>query len=217
MPRDPEKRARSREMDKIRKQTRRAIERLEKFSEETKDMRKRHAAKQQLTQLQAKLDQTYAGKRSRTYSQKALSTAQKLKTTKHQTLKELRTSSYDFKSELNKASRGGVSLLGEKGQLKVQMFYRATQNAWQGMPNNEREQAIKDALGVDSLEQAYNKVMNTPEMREVLRDLTRDVKDTNALSEAYEQAERTPKRIDTPLEVMRVQVLEFTKAYAQSL
>lgn len=215
MPRDPEKRARSREMDKIRKRTRRAIDRLNKISETTTDMRQRHAAKQQLTQLQAQLEQTYAGKRTRTYSAKAISAGRSLRDERVGSIKELKQGVYDFKKEMNKASRGKVSMLGAQGQLKTQMFYRATQNAWQGRPNTEREQAIKDALGVDTLEQAYTKVMNTPEMREALRQITATVTDTNELSEAYEAAERTPKRIDSPTVLMQVQLMEFTKAYAQ--
>lgn len=215
MPRDPEKRARSREMDKIRKRTRRAIDRLNKISETTTDMRQRHAAKQQLTQLQAQLEQTYAGRRTRTYSAKAISAGRSLSGERVGSIKELQQGVYDFKNEMNKASRGKVSMLGAQGQLKTQMFYRATQNAWQGKPNAEREQAIKDALGVDTLEQAYTKVMNTPEMREALRQITATVTDTNELSEAYEAAERAPKRIDSPTVLMQVQLIEFAKAYAQ--
>lgn len=215
MPRDPEKRARSREMDKLRKRTRRAIERLNKISETTTDMRQRHAAKQQLTQLQAQLDASYAGKRSRTYSAKAVEAASKMRVEKVGSLKELKSSTYDFRREMRKASKGQVSALGAHGQLKTQMFWRATQNAWQGLSSKNREQAVLDALGVDTIEAAYNKVMNTPEIREALKQLNTQVTDTDEISAAYEQAERVPKRIDSPSVVLNVQMIEFVKAYAQ--
>ena len=215
MPRDPEKRARSREMDKLRKRARRAIERLNKISETTTDMRKRHAAKQQLTQLQAQLDASYAGKRSKTYSAKALEAASKLRGEKVGSIKELKSSTYDFRREMRKASKGQVSALGAHGQLKTQMFWRATQNAWQGLSSKDRERAVLDALGVDTIEAAYNKVMNTSEMREALKQLNTQITDTDEISAAYEQAERVPKRIDSPNVVLNVQMMEFVKAYAQ--
>ena len=215
MPRDPQKRKASREMDKLRKRTKRAIARLEKFSEETTDMRQRHAAKQQLTQLQAQLAQSYAGRRTRTYSEQAKAAGRAMAGVKTRTIKEMRKGgTYDFREEMNKASRGKVSMLGQRGQLKVQMFYRATQSAWEGLPNQERTKAILDALGVNSLEEAYVKVMNTPEMRKILNGITSNIEDTNDISAAYENAERTPRKIDSPTEVMQVQLIEFTKAYA---
>ncbi len=215
MPRDPEKRKASREMDKLRKRTKRAIERLEKFSETTNDMRQRHAAKQQLTQLQAQLAQSYAGRRTRTYSEQAKAAGRAMAGARTRTMREMKSQgTYDFKDEMNKASRSKVSMLGQRGQLKVQMFYRATQSAWEGLPNQERTKAILDALGVKSLEEAYVKVMNTPEMRKILGGITANIGDTNDISEAYEAAERTPRKIDSPTEVMQVQLIEFTKAYA---
>lgn len=216
MPRDPKKRAASREMDKIRKRTKRAIARLEKFSEETSDMRQRHAAKQQLTQLQAQLAQTYAGRRTRTYSEQAKTAAKTLRDSEVRSAKEMRSrGAYDFRQEMNKASRGKVSMLGPQGTLKVKMFYRATQNAWEGLPAAERQEAIIKALGVNSLEEAYVKVMNRPEMRALLKQTTSPISDTDDISAAYEAAERTPKQIDSPTEVMQVQMIEFAKAYAQ--
>lgn len=216
MARDPERRARSREMDKIRKRTRRAIERLEKQRQTTTDMKARHAAAQQLTQLQAQLDKTYAHKNgNRGYSTEALRAGRNLREQKVASLREMKKSGYSFQKELSKASMGKVSALGEQGTLKAKIFYRATQNAWQGLPNVQRAQAIMDALGVSSLEAAYNLVMNTPEVREILRQNGTTV-DTNELSEAYESAERTDRRYPGRTEIMAVTMLEFAKAYASA-
>lgn len=219
MPRNPETRAKSREMDKLRKRTKRAIARLEKFAEETSDMRQRHAAKQQLTQLQAQLAQSYAGRRSKTYSEQAKAAGRAMAGAKIRTMREMKSAgAYDFREEMNKASKGKVSMLGQRGQLKVKMFYRATQNLWsdsagKGLRNEERTQAILDGLGVKTIEEAYVKVMNTPEMRQILKGLTGGIYDTNDISEAYEAAERAPKQIDSPTEVMQVQLIEAVKAY----
>lgn len=215
MARDPKKRAASREMDRIRKQTRRAIERYGKIAESTENMRERHAALQRMTALQSQLAQTYAGKISKTYSEQARKAARSLRAEKTETLKELRETGYSFRKELSRAASGKISALGARGQLKAKAFYRATQNIWQGLPNSEREQAIKDALGVDSLEAAYNKVMNTPEMRAALRGAAENVVDTESVSAAYMQAERTPKGdAGSPDALLAVQVIEFAKAYA---
>lgn len=216
MARDPERRARSREMDKIRKRTRRAIERLEKQRQTTTDMKARHAAAQQLTQLQAQLDKTYAHKTgNRRYSIEALRAGRNLREQKVSSTRELQKSGFNFQKELSKASQGKVSALGERGTLKAKIFYRATQNAWQGLPNNQRAQAIMDALGCSSIEEAYNLVMNTPEVREILRQ-NGTTADTNELSEAYENAERTDRRYSGRTEVLAVTMLEFAKAYASA-
>lgn len=214
MARDPEKRARSREADKLRKRAKRAIARLEKFAESTSDVRQRHAAKQQLTQIQSELSRSYAGSRSRTYGEQAASALASIKSRVFRTINVLRNKGvYDFREEMNKASRGKPSVLGAQGKLKNQMFWRATQNIWAGLPNSERAAAVTDALGASSLEAAFVKVMNTKEMRAALRGIGATVTDTDDISAAYEDAERLPRRIDTPTEVMMVQQIEFTKAY----
>lgn len=220
MPRDPQKRAYSREMDKIRKRTRRAIARLESQAAETTNYLVKRQARQQIAQLQADLSNLSARGRNRTYTEKAQAALESLGKEERRIAptRELSRKQVDFQAELAKASRGGMSVLGSKPKEKVQLFYRMTQNLWNrpGVPMGERNKAIMQALGVDSLEAAYAKVMNSKEARRVLRQLDVSggvVRDTDEMSEAYMEAERTQYRIDTPTVILVAQMVEGTKAY----
>lgn len=65
-----------------------------------------------------------------------------------------------FQFEMNRASQGKDTSLGEHGKYYVQIFYRATQRIWEGLPNSQRNQAIMAALGDDSLQSAFLQVLN---------------------------------------------------------
>lgn len=53
---------------------------------------------------------------------------------------------------------------GEAGEKHLErIFYMATQSIWRDKPNEERDQAIMKALGVESLEDAYTKVLEENE------------------------------------------------------
>ena len=131
-------------------------------------------------------------------------------------LREIKQQPIDFAKELRKAKAGGISALGAKGREKAQLFYRVTQRLWEGKPLAERNNAIMEGLGVSSLEAAYAKIITRSDVRDVLRQLDTSggaVKDTDDLSEAYREAERTQKQIDTPTSVLLVQQIEAVKAY----
>lgn len=75
-----------------------------------------------------------------------------------------------YQNQLNMASRLGRESNGEFDMLtaptsmtstQVSIFYKSTQNVWEGKPGN-RNKAIMDYFGVDSLEEAFNMVMNDP-------------------------------------------------------
>lgn len=224
MPRDPQKRAYSREVDKIRKRTRRAIARLQQQEAESTNYLVKRQARQQIARLQADLANLSARGRDRTYTEKSKEALMSLSSEAARVApaRELSRKKVDFASEIRKASRGGISVLGSKPKEKVQLFYRMTQRFWNrdGVAMRDRNRAIMEGLGVDSMEAAWAKVMGSKEARRVLRQLDISggiVRDTDDLSEAYQEAERTQYRIDTPTVIMMAQMVEGTKAYGAPL
>lgn len=67
-----------------------------------------------------------------------------------------------FKQQMGLAMNGKASSLGKRGfgQSKVKIFYRSTQRLWQGKPASERNKAIIEGLGVSSLDEAFQMVMD---------------------------------------------------------
>lgn len=66
-----------------------------------------------------------------------------------------------FKREIRLASTGDASTaLGKFGKANVKIFYAATQSIWEGIPYNKRDNAIMNALDVDSLREAYRMVLS---------------------------------------------------------
>lgn len=220
MARDAQKRAYSREVDKIRKRTKRAIERLQKQEAESNNYLVKRQARQQIEALQSDLSNLSARGRQRTYTDKAKKALESLSSDSRRVAssKQLSRKKIDFQAEVAKASRGGISVLGSKPREKVQIFYRVTQSIWNrpDVPLRDRNKAIMEALGVDSLEAAWAKIMNRPDVRRALRSMNTSgepVEDTDSEGAAYAEAERTQYEIDTPTVVMLLQMVEGTKAY----
>lgn len=216
MARDTEKRAYSREVDKIRKRTKRGISRLEKQIAESSNFLEKRAARQQLQELQSNLAQLSARGKNKTYTERSREALKALQSANVRSLREMKQRPIDFAKELRKAKAGNISALGAKGREKTQLFYRATQRLWEGKPLAERNNAIMEGLGVSSLVAAYAKIIARSDVRDVLRQLDTSggaVEDTDELSEAYREAERTQKQIDTPTSVLLVQQIEAVKAY----
>lgn len=216
MARNPEKRAYSREVDKIRKRTKRSIARLEKQIAESTNYLEKRAARQQLHELQGNLAQLSARGKNKTYTERSREALKTLQGAQARSLRDIKQQPIDFAKELRKAKAGGISALGAKGREKVQLFYRVTQRLWEGKPLAERNNAIMEGLGVSSLETAYAKIITRSDVRDVLRQLDTSggaVEDTDELSEAYREAERMQKQIDTPTSMLLVQQIEAVKAY----
>lgn len=220
MARDAQKRAYSREVDKIRKRTKRAIERLQKQEAESNNYLVKRQARQQIEALQSDLSNLSARGRQRTYTDKAKKALESLSSDSRRVAssKQLSRKKINFQAEVAKASRGGISVLGSKPREKVQIFYRVTQSIWNrpDVPLRDRNKAIMEALGVDSLEAAWAKIMNRPDVRRALRSMNTSgepVDDTDSEGAAYAEAERTQYEIDTPTVVMLLQMVEGTKAY----
>lgn len=66
-----------------------------------------------------------------------------------------------YKAEMGRAYRGDTDTsFGAGGAVKVELFWKATRTIWKGEKSANREQAILTYYGVDTLEEAYEKVMS---------------------------------------------------------
>lgn len=168
MARDPARRAASRAADRERKRARREIDRLARQAGQTQSKLVKSSLNARIENLQNQLDASYATRTDGKFSygkkaQKAFS-----EISRETSIERKSQTKVDFRAELNKARAGLPSALGEDGLVKSAAFWRATQHYWQGKPYAEREQAIKEGLGVTSLTQAYAKVMRSKEVRAAL-------------------------------------------------
>lgn len=90
-----------------------------------------------------------------------------------------------FKAERIKASYGLESSFGRagEGQAAVSVFYAATKQVWQGRPPSRRDYWIMKSLGVETLAEAYDKVIG--ENKEALR-MARDAWRTHTNTRNYD-------------------------------
>lgn len=217
MSRDPQKRAFSREVDKVRKRTRTAIQRLEKQAQESSNYLIKRHAREKAAELQKNLTNLSARGQNKTYLESAQKALENLSTQKIATSRALKSQKLDFTAEMNAAKRGDISALGSRGEWRVRLFYKATQPLWEGKPMAERDTAIIDALGVKDKQAAYVMVMKQPEVQKVWRAMNKPnapVKDTDSMAAAYRQAQRTRTKDDYPNEFGYASLTEWAKAYA---
>jgi len=171
MPRDAERRARSRAADAARKKARRALSRIEKEIAAAKNTMLKKALFARKSDLQEAISKSYATRDSNKkfqYTKVAEHAIQQLQESKYMTKAE--TQKFDMRQELQRAAQGKKSALGEQGLTKAKLFYRATQSLWEGFPLAEREQRILEGTNSTSLVQAYSKIMRLPEVQEALQD-----------------------------------------------
>lgn len=120
-----------------------------------------------------------------------------------------------FKQVINEASRGNATALDAydaegkmraKGQQLVKMFYRKTRQYWDN-PNvaaNQRNEAIVAALGVSSLEDAFNLVLaqNIDDILrfERMREQLANGIDTTETGGFYDEDSGEPDDFGSPIE-----------------
>lgn len=96
-----------------------------------------------------------------------------------ETAKELIKNNYDntknnrknqlFQRDINQASVGGVST---KSKEEVKIFYAMTQEFWEGHDISVRNKLIMSSLGVNTLEEAWDIVMNNKDAKTALEKAT---------------------------------------------
>ena len=132
----------------------------------------KRSAEQFLESLHQSLNETYAEK-SGARKGEYLTSLDRLKR-RHEYAKEVIDSGFKvenlrkneiFTRDINQASIGGVST---KSKEEVKIFYAATKNAWAGLDITKRHQAIMDYFGVDTLEEAWEKVFENPDVQKAL-------------------------------------------------
>lgn len=95
-----------------------------------------------------------------------------------------------FKQQIGLANNGQPSILGEYGQQKSKIFYRATQRMWQGKPPQERNASILRGLGVKTLDEALDIVLrNNSESLSMAENADKNIFDTNEPEFAYQEFE----------------------------
>ena len=72
-----------------------------------------------------------------------------------------------FVREINQASIGGISTLSKE---ETKIFYSATQEIWEGLPIEERNEAIKEYFGVETIKDAWDIVYKDKNVKKSLKD-----------------------------------------------
>lgn len=184
--------AKAREADKLRKRAKRAKARLEKDLASGKikaGSEKAKTAQRLVGSLEKTISQSYADKGGkRQYSEKAqkaiakgAETAERLKGTKGKDLTARRNRMMETK--LNNA--GKTDAFSSISHAEAQMFYRATQELWQGLPASEYNNAIVQKLGAADLQEAYNMIMNRDDVKAALRNEGVDVEGYTDENESF--------------------------------
>lgn len=222
MARDPDRRAASREADKLRKRARRAAERLEKLAAQASGFQaiayRQQAAEQR--EIARSIKSTRRGGVQQ-YETRATRAMEQAKAAPPRSAREIVAQGFDFTDEMRKAHRGEASVLGRQGRERVQLFYRITQAWWQGEDPHRRNEIIMERTHTQTLEDAYKEIARQPEFRRAMRDMDTSggrVRDTDDMDTAYREAERTSDQDGgSPPRLMRVSYRQFAKAYARRI
>lgn len=166
------------EMDNLRKRARRAVGALEReykalTPQEQKTWRGK-TLKEQQARLNQAIEQTKLGRQSGgQFKRDKVLAAQQAKNKinsmiggpqtggKQEELRQERRNRM-YRSAIRAEESGGISsqFSGQAGQYHFErIFYMSTQSVWAGLPNEDRDQAIMKALGVKSLEEAYQIIL----------------------------------------------------------
>ena len=113
-------------------------------------------------QLDDYINRSLGGKKSKISTERMLETLNDVKST----LQEYTDTRKEkiFTRNIAQASIGGVSKFSKE---QVKIFYGATQKLWEGLPIEKRNEAIKNKLGVDTLEEAWDLIYSKEEVQEL--------------------------------------------------
>lgn len=164
----------------------RAITRLEKTITSSETSRKGKAfARKQIKTLEKAIETTYSkglygyGSKHNTAKWDAIQNRQKAANSIVGTSKQVlrgsnAISDWEWQQKANKAYFGysqktneirNYDAANEYKREYIETFYYATEPIWENLPATQRNKAIKKALGVNTMQEAYDKVMSNPKMR----------------------------------------------------
>lgn len=161
------------EVYNARRRAARALAKLERQAAqgEFKTEGQKRAAFSLAQQLENAISKSYANRSTRKYSKDISTTVSNLRSTAN-VIQSDRTQGATyrqnkiFERNLNNATmKDGFSSIS-KAEAKV--FYRLTQNIWQGKPPEMRNDLIRAHYGMESLEEAFNAVMGTEQAQNAL-------------------------------------------------
>lgn len=140
----------------------------------------KRATRSLINALNREIQKTYAPRKgTRRAEERQMSAVKALEritrgTGRNATLTRAERNEAVFRHQLNLASKGNVSIFGrgEEARMKAKVFFRSTQDIWQGLPNEQRLQAIKNFYGTEDLNAIFDAVIDAN--AEVLMQAERD-------------------------------------------
>lgn len=136
------------------------VKQLERLAT-SQNKRQRERTQKYIDQMNANIKASYIKGSSR---QKAEAAAKRINNLIGFTGKQSQRKAADqlFIREMGRASVTGESpFIGDNAGLKVKAFMRVTQRMWEGSQPSQRFDAVKKELGFQTVEQAFNYVMET--------------------------------------------------------
>lgn len=154
------------EVYNARRRAKRLLARMEREDVSGMSVVERRARADYMESVRAQIEQSYQGTRkarevesdkervqgARKKLDRMTRTPRKVKSSKER-------SDVLFQRQVNLARIGAPSLFGEHGEAAVSVFYASTRQIWRGRDFKDRNKLIMEALGVDNLQDAFDKVL----------------------------------------------------------
>lgn len=154
------------EVYNARRRAKRLLARMEREGVSGMGSVQRRARADYMESVRAQIEQSYQGTRAvrevRSAQKRAKSASERLDrmTSAPRKVKSSRErSDMLFQRQVNLARIGAPSLFGEHGKAAVSVFYASTRQIWRGRDHKDRNKLIMEALGVDNLQDAFDKVL----------------------------------------------------------
>lgn len=170
------------EVYNARRRAKRLLARMEREDVSSMSTVQRRARADYMESVRAQIEQSYQGTRAvrevHSAQKRAKSASEQLDrmTSAPRKVKSSRErSDMLFQRQVNLARIGAPSLFGEHGKAAVSVFYASTRQIWRGRDSKDRNRLIMEALGVDNLQDAFDKVL-IKNMRAVNEYIAQSVK-----------------------------------------
>lgn len=154
------------EVYNARRRAKRLLARLEREDVSGMSTLQKRARADYIASVREQITQSYQGTRqvhqvqeAQTRTKKAAERLDRMTTAPRKARSRAARSNELFKRQINLARIGSPSVLGERGEQEVQVFYAATRRIWRGKDPKQRNELIMEKLGVTSLAEAYEKVV----------------------------------------------------------
>lgn len=163
-------RRRSDDLYNQRRRIRRVVERTERdINRGTLSKTDIKRARKYVARLRGALSETYvkgrgkkAAKDMERASKKLSSLGNEITTGRNKSERSIARRNRIFINEMKNATSGGMAL-GKYGSLRVKVFFRATQEYWEGVPADKRYDAIMRETGYTDLRKLFDRIMGENE------------------------------------------------------